>query len=513
MPKSIATGGDFSATRTQAVMGSPAYMSPEQMRSAKMVDGRTDIWAMGLILYQLVTGRVPWEAETFTELCFKVAMDPLPPLPPTSLQPGFEDVIRCCLEKDPARRFPDVYALAAALAPFAPPHAQPLIGSIGRVLGKQPGGHAPMAGQGPIGHGPATSRGTLHDAAGQRATQTVAGGPKRRGAGIAAALGAVVGVVAIVAVLASRGGAPAQSGPTPIDHAAAQPPAEQPGSPPAAQPAPPPVSLQILDQLGVRLNLADCHERQGRTATAWAEFREAASQADRRGDSRAAFARQRADGLAGKLTKLQISVSAANQLPGLSVRRDGTPVPGEAFGSPLPVDPGSHAIEVSAPGCLTWSTHIDIRKPGDTLTVEVPRLSPAASEPGKPVAIRSPAPREELDSSDARHHRHVLGLAVGAGGVVALGVGVALGLEARSKWHSVGAHCDPNDVCDAQGVSTNHDARLFGNIGTVVGGVGAAAIIAGGVLYLTAPSARATVEHARLELHGDGLQLGYAGAF
>ncbi len=125
---------DFTATSTQAVMGTPAYMSPEQMRSTKSVDVRTDVWALGVILYELVTGEVPWKAETFTELCFKVAMDPLPPLPPGVQQGGFEEVVRCCLEKDPARRFANVHALASALAPFAPPHARPLVERIGRVL-------------------------------------------------------------------------------------------------------------------------------------------------------------------------------------------------------------------------------------------------------------------------------------------------------------------------------------------------------------------------------------------
>jgi len=124
-------------------------------------------------------------------------------------------------------------------------------------------------------------------------------------------------------------------------------------------------SLQLLDQLGVRLNLADCHERQGRTATAWAEFRAAASQADKRGDARATYARQRTDALAPRLVKLQISVPAANQLPGLTVKRDGAAVPSEAFDTPLPVNPGGYTIDASAPGHQAWSTRAEPKKPGE----------------------------------------------------------------------------------------------------------------------------------------------------
>lgn len=130
--KSMA-GDDFAATLSQTVMGSPTYMSPEQMRSSKFVDGRTDVWALGIILYQLVVGHAPWKGETFVELCFKIAKDPLPPFPNT--QPaGFEEVVQRCLEKDPNHRFLDVYELAVALSPFAPAHAQSLVESIGRVL-------------------------------------------------------------------------------------------------------------------------------------------------------------------------------------------------------------------------------------------------------------------------------------------------------------------------------------------------------------------------------------------
>jgi hypothetical protein len=286
-------------------------------------------------------------------------------------------------------------------------------------------------------------------------------------------------------------------------------------------------SLQLLEQLGVRLNLADCHERQGRTATAWAEFREAASQADKHGDARAAYARQRTEALTPRLVKLQISVAPANQLPDLVVRRDGKAVPSNAFGVPLPVDRGSYTIDASAPGYLGWSTHVDLKKPGEVVTVEVPRLAaaPAKVEPPKPSAPNEAVPAaspqvqkqpDEPASVDptARHRRYVLALGVGAGGVAAVGVGVVLGLEARSKWGSVGMHCDANHVCDATGASINHDARLLGNVGTIVGSVGVAALITGTVLYLTAPAARPVIEHARLDVdRSSGVRIGFEGRF
>lgn len=257
-------------------------------------------------------------------------------------------------------------------------------------------------------------------------------------------------------------------------------------------------SLQLLDQLGVRLNLADCHEQQGRTATAWAEFREAGSQADKRGDPRAAYARQRADALTPRLVKLQISVPPASQLPGLAVRRDGAAVPREAFGSPLPVDPGSYTIDASAAGYLAWSTQVEVKNSGEIVMVEVPRLAVAPA-----IVDRAP-----------QRSRHGLGLGVGAGGMAVVGVGIALGLEARSKWGSVGTHCDANHLCDAMGVSINHDARLLGNAGTIVGGVGLAALITGTVLYVTAPAARPVIEHAHLEAgEGSSVQIRFGGRF
>jgi serine/threonine-protein kinase len=119
--KIMSPGLDPSLTRTMAVMGSPTYASPEQLRATKNVDHRTDIWALGVTLYQLVSAEMPWKADTLPELSIKVAIDPPPPLPSQLRVPAaFEQVIRCCLEKDPGRRYASVTALAEALGPFAP---------------------------------------------------------------------------------------------------------------------------------------------------------------------------------------------------------------------------------------------------------------------------------------------------------------------------------------------------------------------------------------------------------
>lgn len=123
---------DFSLTRTATVMGSPGYMSPEQLRSARDVDARTDVWAFGVILYELVAGVAPFAAESITELTLKVAMDPVPPMDP-SVPAGFAAVIHKCLAKDPAQRFGSIAELAAALAPFGPPGSAQQAQRIARV--------------------------------------------------------------------------------------------------------------------------------------------------------------------------------------------------------------------------------------------------------------------------------------------------------------------------------------------------------------------------------------------
>ncbi len=122
--------GDLTATRQ--VVGSPAYMSPEQVRNARDIDHRVDIWALGMTLYELLTGHTAFEAETFPAVCAAIVTDTPPPLRAfvPEIPQGLQQIVLRCLEKDPNKRFASVTALANALRPFGSPNAA----STGRAL-------------------------------------------------------------------------------------------------------------------------------------------------------------------------------------------------------------------------------------------------------------------------------------------------------------------------------------------------------------------------------------------
>ena len=109
-------------TQTAAVMGSPLYMAPEQMQSAKTADARSDVWALGCVLFELVVGQPPFMADTVPGLCSLVLTEPAPL--PSRLRFGvpqeIDSIVQRCLEKAPDDRFQTVAELAAALLPLAP---------------------------------------------------------------------------------------------------------------------------------------------------------------------------------------------------------------------------------------------------------------------------------------------------------------------------------------------------------------------------------------------------------
>jgi len=119
-------GGEVKVAETACLMGTPLYMSPEQIRATHEVDHRTDIWSLGVVLFELLTGRPAFAGETVTQVCALVLeatptrLLDLCPRAPAELG----RVIERCLEKDPRRRFQNASELANALLPFAPSRAR-----------------------------------------------------------------------------------------------------------------------------------------------------------------------------------------------------------------------------------------------------------------------------------------------------------------------------------------------------------------------------------------------------
>jgi eukaryotic-like serine/threonine-protein kinase len=131
--KTTGTAAEFDMTRTHRMMGSPFYMSPEQMASSRDVDARTDVWAIAVTLYELVAGTTPFRAESLPELCIQVTQEP--PSKLRELRPdapeGLEVVIEKCLEKRREARYANLGEFVVDLAQFGPSRAH---GSVERIL-------------------------------------------------------------------------------------------------------------------------------------------------------------------------------------------------------------------------------------------------------------------------------------------------------------------------------------------------------------------------------------------
>jgi len=128
------TTSPMQLTQTQSLLGTPAYMSPEQTRSARLVDARTDIWSLGTVLYEALEGRRPFEAESFSEMCVKVATEA--PGAMRNAPPALQQVVLRCLEKMPEQRYASMAELGRDLVVFSqdPHQAQVLVERMARTL-------------------------------------------------------------------------------------------------------------------------------------------------------------------------------------------------------------------------------------------------------------------------------------------------------------------------------------------------------------------------------------------
>lgn len=261
-------------------------------------------------------------------------------------------------------------------------------------------------------------------------------------------------------------------------------------------------SLRLDYGIGTEFNLADCNEKQGKIATAWSGFLSvAAASKTQNQPQREKVARERAKALEPRLPKLAIEV-VGTATPGLEVKRDGVVIGSASWGSPVPVDPGSHRITASAPGRQSWEGAVSASE-GKLSRITVPPLAGAVNDQtgvaAAPVPVTNePQPRREpaQDQPQATAFpepivergstQRTIGWVVAGAGLAGLGVGAGFGLDSLQKRNRANDHCN-GDLCDATGVSLRDKAMTSGNVATIVGIAGGAVVLGGLVLVLTAP--------------------------
>lgn len=260
--------------------------------------------------------------------------------------------------------------------------------------------------------------------------------------------------------------------------------------------------------IGTLLNLADCYEKNGQLASAWAKFHEAIALAQRTGrPQREQTAKERADKLEPRLIKLTILARAS----GLEVKLDGATIDAAALGSPIPVDPGRHRIEATARGKKPFAKDIDVNEKAKSPSVDVPPLEDEprpAAETTTAITTTTEPPKEV---SKGWPTQKIVGVVAGGVGVVGLGVGAFFGLRTMSKWNDVEGQCSgtPRD-CPQSGVDLANQAKNSGTVSTIAFVAGGVLVAGGAVLFFTAPKEKQTaaVRDLRVGIGPGSLMLG-----
>ena len=249
-------------------------------------------------------------------------------------------------------------------------------------------------------------------------------------------------------------------------------------------------SKRLAPAVGVTLYLADCLQRIGKTASAWAEFRSAETLARERNDKRADLAQHRALALASSLDRVTIVVGQALAQDDVRIARDGKAVP-EEWGVAVPVDPGDHLI-VARSGQLTraFEAHVDANGPMAVIHIDELGETPAAPAPVQPLASPTPGASEgeKPAPSGIDTQRLLISLGLAGAGAVGVGIGLGFGLMAKSdRDQSNAGPCNAADQCNAYGLTLRHDAINEALISTLAFGAGALALGACAVVAFVIP--------------------------
>jgi hypothetical protein len=245
--------------------------------------------------------------------------------------------------------------------------------------------------------------------------------------------------------------------------------------------------------VGTLLRLADCYERTGRLASAWARFREARSMAQAQAMAdRERIATERAQALDAKIARLVVKVPSPPP-DGLRVELGETLVPPAGWGTAVPLDAGRVLVQASAPGFLPFRQEVEIPlRDGARVTVEIARLEPELSGPKATRTIQvtsdpSERPRRRLDT-----RRGSVARGAGIGLSIIGGVGLATGgvlafVSAKRNDRSLN-HCPESaTLCTPQGVALRNEAGKLADYATVSAAIGGGLLLTGLVVYVTAP--------------------------
>ncbi|MCA9640494.1 MAG: hypothetical protein H6718_17845 [Polyangiaceae bacterium] len=275
-------------------------------------------------------------------------------------------------------------------------------------------------------------------------------------------------------------------------------------------------SQELDPALGTLLRLADCRDREGKSASAWALFLEAAALAGQRGESqRQDLAKQRASDLEARLSRLVLRLP--DDFPeDASIALNGVSIPKASWSSPLPVDPGRSELKVRAAGYRSWEKHFDTPAGPHVTEVAVPQLAalPKVAKTPAPVADgRAPSPpRTERERPWESVGYVALGL-----GLVGLGVGAFLTVKAYDANSESLDHCREEDKnrCTAQGTRLREDALSYADGATVAFAVGGTLLVGGVSLVLFGPTESREGPRTNLALRGtrDGAALSLGGSF
>lgn len=231
-------------------------------------------------------------------------------------------------------------------------------------------------------------------------------------------------------------------------------------------------SQRLDPAVGTLLHLGECYAQTGRSASAWRTFREAVVAARAAAQpAREQVALQRAQNIEPELARLQVSVPLGHDLPGLVVKTDGVELPRGFWGAAIPVDPGPHVIDVSAPRHTPQRIQAAVMQAGNTVVISIPQLA-AEGEP-RPQAAATLA--EIPPSSSGPVRRSVPGMVSLAAGTAAMAVGAGFGVMAFRSWADARSVCTDN-ICPDEGVRHASSAHTYATVSTalvVAGGLGA----------------------------------------